>query len=264
MLVASADPTSERKDSGMQRLLSKTMNFYRRNGLSLTLRRAASILSRDHKYTFSEIYRSNIWGDAESKSGAGSTELATREIRAHLPIIFSQWKLSNIIDAPCGDYNWFKLILLDQNMSYIGIDIVPDLIAENKRKHADPHHRFLLADITTDSLPTGDILMCRDCLIHLSNKDIFKFLRNFIASGTPFLLTSTYKNEANFSNEDILTGEVRSIDLFSPPFSLPSDVVYRFVDFIPPSPPREMCLWNRDQIIKALAGNRAAKTMAAI
>ena len=105
--------------------------------------------------------------------------------------------------------------------------------------------------------------MCRDCLIHLSNKDIFKFLRNFIASGTPFLLTSTYKNEANFSNEDILTGEVRSIDLFSPPFSLPSDVVYRFV-VIPPSPPREMCLWNRDQIIKALAGNRAAKTMAAI
>jgi hypothetical protein len=37
-------------------------------------------------------------------------------------------------------------------MSYIGIDIVPDLIAENKRKYADPHHRFLLADITTDSL----------------------------------------------------------------------------------------------------------------
>jgi hypothetical protein len=237
----------------MQRLFSKTINFYRRNGFNLTIRRAVSLLSKDGKYTFSEIYRNNHWGNSETLSGIGSTELATRAIRAHLPIIFSQWKTTNIIDAPCGDFNWFKLVTLDQNMSYTGIDIVHELIAENNRKHADSQHRFILADITSDPLPIADILICRDCLIHLSYKDIFKFLRNFVASETPFLLTTTYKNENRFQNTDIMTGEVRWIDLFSAPFSLPSDVAYRFDDpNEDPNQYREMCLWKRDQIIQAL------------
>ncbi|HUI21170.1 MAG TPA: class I SAM-dependent methyltransferase [Methylocella sp.] len=244
-------------------LFLKTIYFYRRKGLTLTLRRIASILSRDPKYTFSEIYRNNHWGNSESVSGVGSTEFATRGIREHLPIILSKWGITKLIDAPCGDFNWFKLVQLTKDMSYTGIDIVPALIGENNKKYADANHRFILADITTDPLPFADILICRDCLFHLSYKDIFKFLRNFVISGTPFLLTTTYKNESKFQNSDILTGEVRLIDLFSAPFSLPPNVAYRFDDFVPPDEPREMCLWNRDQIMGALSSPGPKKSVAA-
>lgn len=251
----------EKKRSIVQRLFLKTINFYHRNGLILTLRRAGSVLSKDRKYAFSEIYKNNFWDGSESASGAGSSELASREIRAHLPIIFSRWKLKNIIDAPCGDFNWMKLVTLDQDMHYTGLDIVPDLIAENNRKYASFQNCFILADLTIDPLPNGDIVICRDCLFHLSNKDIFLFLRNFIESGTQFLLTTTHKNEDGFLNTDIFTSEFRLIDLFSPPFSLPRDVAYRFDDFIPPYPPREMCLWNRAQIIRALSITREGRRL---
>lgn len=237
----------------MKRLFLKTIPFYRRNGLRLTFRRVVSLLFRDRKYVFSEIYKNNLWGCSESASGAGSSEFATRDIRAHLPIIFDRWKLKNIVDAPCGDFNLFKFVTLNSDMRYIGIDIVPDLIANNNIKYTDLQHRFVLADIRVDSLPTSDIVICRDCLFHFSYKDVFLFLSNFVASETRFLLTSTHKNEDEFPNTDILTGEFRLIDLFSAPFSLPPDVAYRFDDFIPPYPAREMCLWNRAQIIMALA-----------
>jgi len=157
-----------------------------------------------------------------------------------------------------------KLVKLDDDMRYTGIDIVPDLISANSAKYSSFQHRFLLADLTTDKFPIGDIVICRDCLFHLSEKDIFLFLTNFIASGTEFLLTTTHKNEDGFLNTDILTGEFRLVDLFSPPFSLPKEVFYRFDDFIPPYPPREMCLWNRAQIMKALSSSAGSERTAAI
>lgn len=241
----------------MDKLALKAIKFYRRNGLHSTIRRAVSLLSRNRRHVFSEIYKNRFWENAESVSGSGSTELATQEIRAHLPIILSRWNMKNIIDAPCGDFNWMRFVALDDGANYTGIDIVPDLIAENNRKYAGLQHRFILADITTDALALGDILICRDCLFHLSYKDTFSFLGNFVKSGTQFLLTTTHKNENGFSNKDILTGEFRLIDLFSAPFSFPLEVAYRFDDFIEPFPPREMCLWHRDQIIEALSRTAA-------
>ncbi|HUZ90386.1 MAG TPA: class I SAM-dependent methyltransferase [Methylocella sp.] len=215
-----------------------------------------AFLANDRQYLFSYIYEDNVWGDSESASGPGSSELATREIRAHLPIIFSKWNIANIIDAPCGDFNWMKFVTLGQNMSYTGLDIVPELVKENNKKYANHKRQFMLSDIRTDPLPKGDILICRDCLLHLSYKDTFMFLRNFIISEIPFLLTSTDKNDTGYQNRDILTGEFRLIDLFAPPYCFPPDVAYRFDDFVPPIPPREMCLWNRTQIIEVVANHR--------
>ena len=219
----------------MQRLFSNALKYYRRNGPKATLKRAVAYVSKDRKLIFSEIYKTNLWNDPESRSGYGSTLAATQGIRTHLPLLLAQLNLKNIIDAPCGDFNWMKLVPLSPGMHYAGIDIVPDLIADNTKKYATAQHRFLLADLTTDPLPQGDIVICRDCLFHLSYKEIFMFLKNFLASGTPFLLTTTIKNENDFQNTDIMAGQFRWIDLFAPPFSFPRDVAYRFDDFFRPA-----------------------------
>ena len=71
---------------------------------------------------FAQIYEDNVWGDSESGSGANSTESATRELRGHLLKILSQFHVKSIVDAPCGDFNWMRLVRLDENIRYTGLD----------------------------------------------------------------------------------------------------------------------------------------------
>ena len=64
------------------------------------------------------------------------------------------------------------------------------MIAENKRRYTDFQHALALVDISSDRLPEGDLLICRDCLFHLSYKDTFAFLSNFVSSASLYLLTN--------------------------------------------------------------------------
>jgi hypothetical protein len=95
-------------------------------------------------------------------------------------------------------------------------------------------------------------MICRDCLFHLSNRDIVLLLQNFVASNSSYLLTNTHVNDGSIVNTDIKAGDFRLIDLFSEPFCLPKDVLYRIDDYVQPFPPREMCLWDREQISSAV------------
>jgi hypothetical protein len=71
--------------------------------------------------------------------------------------------------------------------------------------------------LPVNEFPKVDLWLCRDCLFHLSNRDILLALRNFLASGTPLVFTTTHLNSAVFENVDIRTGGFRRIDLFSAP-----------------------------------------------
>jgi hypothetical protein len=250
--------------------IRSAVEYYRANGLaSFVAQSFKSILGmsrgkqyrrfvrrldgRDHASVFSEIYAKNFWKGGRSRSGAGSEAAYTENLRFFLPIIFDRFAIRTIVDAPCGDFNWMRLVPLTKGMSYLGIDIVPELIARNRKAFGSARHRFAVADIVADPLPTADILICRDCLFHLGNKDVVLLLKNFVDSKTSFLLTSTHINQGGETvNTDIDAGDFRLIDLFSDPFCLPRDVRYRVEDFAPPHPPREMCLWDRAQISAAL------------
>jgi hypothetical protein len=211
-----------------------------------------SLDGRDHTAVFSEIYRDNLWKGGKSRSGAGSELAYTENLRFFLPIVFERFGIQTIVDAPCGDFNWMRLVPLAKNMSYVGIDIVPQMISDNQKQYGDERRRFVVANIVNDPLPNADILICRDCLFHLSNTDIVLLLQNFINSNASFLLTNTHINHGSFVNTDIKAGDFRLIDLFSEPFCLPKNVHYRIEDFIHPHPPREMCLWDKVQIGSAV------------
>src|SRR5688500_7192394 len=57
---------------------------------------------------FTEIYRQNMWQNEESVSGDGSTLSYTQNIRSEIPKLIKQFKFREVLDAPCGDYNWFR------------------------------------------------------------------------------------------------------------------------------------------------------------
>jgi hypothetical protein len=77
-------------------------------------------------------------------------------------------------------------------------------------------------DITKIIPSKVDLILCRDCLFHLSYKDIFSALKNFKKSKSRFLLTTTFTNRTK--NRNIFSGGWRPINLELPPFNLPRPV----------------------------------------
>ena len=169
------------------------------------------------KIVFTWIYRTNQWGSAESVSGAGSTERETRVVRTVLPELVHRHQVRSILDVPCGDCNWIRAIDFG-GVDYIGADVVGTLVRRNEALHSSPSRRFLRLDLIKDPLPDADLVLCRDCLIHLPNDDVVRALRNIRRTGARFLLTTTYT--ARPSNPDILLGEWRPLNLQAPPFNL--------------------------------------------
>ncbi|MDT5244813.1 MAG: hypothetical protein QOD36_2189 [Mycobacterium sp.] len=208
-----------------------------------TRKRKKSLNARSAEDIFSEIYDTNGWRSRESKSGGGSTLAATAELRAELPQLLSDLDVGVIIDAPCGDFNWMRHVDLPVQQ-YIGGEIVPGLIDRLTHEYATDHRRFMLLDVAQDPLPPADALFCRDLFLHLSFADIERVRRNFIRSDCKYLITSTYPNiKVNF---DILTGEVRPMNLLLPPYNWPEP--FRLInDNADELMDRQMGVWRRDQ-----------------
>jgi hypothetical protein len=221
--------------------------------VSVLLFRKKVLQANSNEDRFTWIYKSNHWSSSESASGTGSTLSYTQNLRKELPKLLSTYSIKTIFDAPCGDFNWMKHMLSSVDVDYIGGDIVKPLIDKLSDAHGAEHVKFRHIDLTKDELPSADLMICRDCLFHLSYADIRSVLLNFVNSGIPYLLTTTHTNESqSFKNRDILTGDYRLIDLFSSPFNLPDAPLYRIDDWLHPDPERQMCLWSREQVSYAL------------
>jgi SAM-dependent methyltransferase len=166
------------------------------------------------KKTFTRIYKKNAWNSRESVSGPGSTLVATENLRLTLPALLKKWQIKSILDAPCGDFNWMSKVELG-GVTYTGADIVPQIIEQNKIKY--PEKNFFERDIINDPLPYADLVLCKDCFIHLKNQDVLRAIDNFKKTGIRYLLASTYPVDFN---KQILTGHYRATNLEKPPFNL--------------------------------------------
>lgn len=169
---------------------------------------------------FERIERTNLWGAATSVSGLGSEDPATAAIREELPVLLRRLGARSLLDAPCGDAGWIGRSKLD--VDYTGIDIVPSLIAANSARVArgELAGRFRVADITRDALPQADLILCRDCLVHLSFANIARAVANFCASGARFLLATTFPEWDG--NRDCEDGDWRALNMAKPPFNWPA------------------------------------------
>ena len=197
---------------------------------------------------FTRIYKRNRWRSKESRSGQGSELIYTTNLRNHLPEILKNYHVYRLLDAPCGDFNWMHHVIPNLDVEYIGGDIVNDLVKENQLKFGGGKNvEFIQIDIRNDPLPVADLMIVRDCLFHLSFVDIYQFFENFCRSEIRLLLTTTHLPSSGL-NSDIKTGDYRQIFLFSSPFCFPPEPLRRIVDWIPPYPPREMCLFTKEQV----------------
>ena len=174
-------------------------------------------LREPRESVFRHIYQQDMWGGG---SGGGSDLEQTQTLRAQLPALAQALHVHSVLDAPCGDYRWMSEVDWDLD-SYVGVDIVPELIERNQAQYEAEGVTFVQADITRDRLPRADLVLVRDCFVHLSNRDIARALRTLEASGSTYLLTTTYPGAVR-RNWNIASGWWRTLDLQRPPFNFPA------------------------------------------
>jgi len=256
-------------------IFGKIINSLRRDGIVATViiifnypiillkrgrfeKKLKSIKSIEDRFGW--IHRNNYWGSDklttsstyESHSGSGSTIEYTENLRRQLPKIMIDFNVKSVVDAPCGDFNWMKVLLPTLNVNYIGAEIVPDLVNSLNMKYKTESIQFINLNIISDSLPNADILICRDCLFHFSFEDIKGFLKNFTNSKISYLLITNQTTNFNFQNIDIQTGSYRSLDLFLPPFKFPTNPLARIEESTLLGQEKEMCLFSKEQIVSIL------------
>lgn len=170
-------------------------------------------------YIFTRIYHGNAWGDPESSSGTGSNLQQTATLRAQLISLLNDLGIRSVLDIPCGDFNWMKDVVYSLTVTYIGADIVTQLIDRNNARFGTDNISFTRLDILCDPLPRCDLVLCRDCLVHFNSSAAARAIDNLKRSGATFLLVTHFSGDRQF--KDILTGEWHPVNLLKAPFNFP-------------------------------------------
>jgi hypothetical protein len=173
---------------------------------------------------FTVAYHANGFRGTESVSGPGSDLSQTEVIRGEIPRVLGALHARAFLDCPCGDYHWMKLVELPVE-KYIGGDVVAELAAENQRRYGDGRHEFRALNLLTDELPDADVLLCRDCLVHLTNEEAFRAINNIRRSGVKYLLTTTFPGQAANRELESTRGSKpkwRPLNLQLAPYSFPA------------------------------------------
>lgn len=171
---------------------------------------------------FTEIYKNNKWRCDESKSGPGSRLSVNKKLLYLIEEFVKSHQIKTIIDCGCGDFNWMKHFNFDLIDSYIGFDIVEDLI-ESNLVYLNEKISFSCSSISDVDLPKSDLIICKDVLFHLSYEDTIKAIENFKRSGSKYLLTTSF---TDYINKDIKSGGWRPINLQSHPFNFSNPYIY--------------------------------------
>lgn len=136
----------------------------------------------------------------------------------------SEHGVASMADIPCGDFNWMPLFLdAAPFVTYQGFDIVPDIIAENRRRY--PTHRFEELDITREVPPRADLIFCKDLLNHLTFLDVRAALENMHRSGARLLLASNNFDHANVDLPSLGLRASRHLDITLPPLNAPPPIL---------------------------------------
>lgn len=183
---------------------------------------------RPGKQVFEHIFKENAWQCEETVSGPGSTLANTQNLRYSLSFALEKLAVKSVLDLPCGDMNYMAALNWNE-INYYGADIVPEIVEANRsRFRAEPKMQFIQLDAVKEPLPTVDLIICRDMLIHFPLMDIWRFLENLRRSNAQYVLMTHYLVEAfaylpDFPalNSEISLGDFRPVNLTAEPFYLP-------------------------------------------
>jgi SAM-dependent methyltransferase len=159
---------------------------------------------------FEHIYRMRIWGTAEGEkyfSGEGSIEDVVKPYNDFVGAYIKQHQITSVVDLGCGDFRASRMIDLG-DASYIGVDVVKDVIRINSQKYQSQRTRFLCLDIIHDELPEAELCLIKQVLQHLCDKDIQGILAKLAKYQHVLIMDGLVQNNCQV-NKDIKTGYQR-------------------------------------------------------
>jgi 2-polyprenyl-3-methyl-5-hydroxy-6-metoxy-1,4-benzoquinol methylase len=140
-------------------------------------------------------------------------------------------RFQSVVDMGCGDWQFSRLIDWS-GISYQGFDVVSSVITSNRAQFSSSSVSFNLYSGNGDELPSADLLIVKDVLQHLSNKNIAAFLPN-TRKYKYCLITNCVNPNGETTNTDIEDGGFRYLDLRLPPFSVDAEEVLSFANHRP-------------------------------
>lgn len=174
---------------------------------------------------YAVVYQYNVWGSDVSRSGTGS-DLWSPEARlavTALEAVVDAFGVRSVLDCACGDATWMVPYFVRRHpeVSYTGVDIVSEVIEQNRQRHPDVD--FLALDISESPLPVGaaELIFSKETVNHMDLNDAQAALRSFAATGARWLLTNVHEGSDNSQGLDkkCFTTYVK-YDYELPPFGL--------------------------------------------
>lgn len=176
-------------------------------------------------------------GRRESASGPGSSLGNTVEIRSLIVETVKKYNIKTLLDLGCGDWHWMRDVFENaglKSLNYEGWDIHPGLIEELQGKYGSEYIQFRLADIIQTPMPRVDLIVCRDVLFHLENELVSRILHNIKASGSKYLISTTFPDEEeNVAIKQYIPIDgwgFRRINLDIAPFNLKNQLIKKMIE----------------------------------
>jgi len=191
------------------------------------------------KLVFTSIFKSKHWiqendnlkiiNTSVSGHGSNTETLQSKNLINCMIKFIDKFNINSILDMPCGDFLWMnQVIKMRPEIRYQGIDIVNQIIKNNKNKYIHKNIEFECEDILNFKTDKKfDLLLMRDFFIHINNSEIQIILDKIKKWNIDYFASESYSVEKNF---DILTGKHRKINLKINPFNL-SNPIYSYNDF---------------------------------
>jgi hypothetical protein len=174
-------------------------------------------------------------------SGQGSLPNVAKQYVIFVESIIEKYAIESVLDVGHGDWRMWEDFKFE-NTNYLGIDVADHISESNMLKFGNESRKFVQVS-GSDPLPKAELLLCKEVLQHLSNRDIdtllqqvskFKYvilcndryidrtwtgkirfvfqlrkrLSNLLKLKSPFFGVTLPKN-----NSDISSGEYRGLDL---------------------------------------------------
>jgi hypothetical protein len=194
----------------------------------------SKVILNSNREIFTNVYQNKLWGAASPEnespfySGPGSSDpqIVDPYVETVKRFFDSFPAKQKAVDLGCGDFRVGSRII-DSFDSYTACDVVPELVDFNQKYWRHLPVEFSVVDLVKDEIPTGDVLILRQVLQHLSNDDISKFTKSIPRGFSYLLLTEHLPSENDFlankdkvSGTDIRLGSGSGVVLTQPPFNV--------------------------------------------
>ncbi len=178
--------------------------------------------SADLETVFDSIYESGRWGRAgnfEGTSGSGSSARNSEAYLAFLQDFLRERGIGSVVDGGCGDWQFSRLIDWG-GASYTGYDASRIVIERNSKSFANENIKFVHGNFLSVDLPPADLLIVKDVLQHLSNRNIHRAVEQFGKFKYVIIVNDIDPETLTALNVDIRDGDYRTLDITAEPFNV--------------------------------------------